>query len=79
MTHARRQQYRHRIRGAGYALSAAVISLVAVGAARSRQEALTVLALLLLVAVLCWGARRSQRLAERWRVGADSERAVSMS
>ena len=37
---------------------------------------LTVFALLLLVAALCWAAGRSQRLAERWRVGADSERAV---
>ena len=76
MTHARRQQYRHRIRGAGYALSAAVISLVAVGAARSGQDAPTVFALLLLVAAVCWAAGRSHRLAERWRVGADSERAV---
>ena len=76
MTHTRRQQYRHRVRGAGYALSAAVISLFAVGAARSGQDALTVFALLLLVAALCWAAGRSQGLAERWRVGADSERAV---
>ena len=51
-------------------------SLVAVGAARRGQQALMVFALLLLAAVLCWAARRSQRLAERWRVGADSERAV---
>jgi len=35
-----------------------------------------VFALLLLGAGLFWRARRSQRLAERWRVGADSERAV---
>lgn len=76
MTHTRRQQYRHRVRGAGYALSGAVISLFAVGAARSNQDALTVLGLLLLVTALCWAAGRSQRLAERWRVGADSERAV---
>ena len=76
MTHARRQQYRHRIRGVGYAVSAAVISLVAVGAARSGQDAPTVFALLLLVAAVCWAAGRSQRLAQRWRVGADSERAV---
>jgi Nuclease-related domain len=76
MTHARRQQYRHRIRGIGYAVSAAVISLVAVGAARSGQDAPTVFALLLLVAAVCWAAGRSQRLAQRWRVGADSERAV---
>lgn len=76
MTHARRQQYRYRIRGAGSALSAAVVSLVAVGAARSGQDAHTVFALLLLVAAVCWAAGRSQRLAERWRVGADSERVV---
>ena len=77
MTHTRRQQYRHRVRGAGYALSAAVISLFAVGAAQSGQDALTVFALLLLlVAALCWAAGRSQGLAERWRVGADSARAV---
>ncbi len=35
-----------------------------------------VFAFLLLGACLFWRARRSQRLAERWRVGADSERAV---
>jgi hypothetical protein len=76
MTNACRQQYRHRVRGAGYALSAAMAVLVAVGAARSGQQALTVLALVVLAAVLCWAARRSQRLAKRWRIGADSERAV---
>lgn len=76
MPHARRHQYRHRVRGAGYTLSAAVISLVAVGAARSGQDALTVFALLLPGAALAWAARHSMCLAERWRVGADSERAV---
>jgi len=76
MTHARRQQYRHRIRGAGYALSAAVVSLVAVGAARSGQDAATVFELLLLGAGLFWRARRPRRVADRWRVGADSQRAV---
>ena len=35
-----------------------------------------VFALLLLGAALLGGARRSQRVANRWRVGADSERAV---
>jgi hypothetical protein len=35
-----------------------------------------VFALVLLGAALGWAARRSQRLADRWRVGADSERAV---
>lgn len=76
MTYARRQQYRHRVRRTGYALFAAVISLLAAVAARSGQDALMVFALVLLVAALCWAASRSQRLAERWRVGSDSERAI---
>ncbi len=38
-----------------------------------------VFALLVLGAGLSWAARRSQRLAERWRVGADSERAVQLA
>src|SRR5919201_4320784 len=76
MTHARHQQYRHLARSAGYALSAGLILLVAGSASRSGQGALMVFALLLLGAALGWAARRSQRLADRWRVGADSERAV---
>lgn len=76
MTVVRRQQYRHRGRGAGYTLATAVMSLVAVGAARSGEDALTVFALLLFGVALAWAARHSMRLAERWRLGADSERAV---
>jgi hypothetical protein len=76
MTHARRQQYRHRVRSDGYLLSAVLVLLVGLGAARIRGDALMVFAFLLLGAGLFWRARRSQRLAERWRVGADSERAV---
>jgi Nuclease-related domain len=49
------------------------------GRFRSGQAALMVYALLLLGAALAWAARRSQRLAERWRVGADSERAVQLA
>lgn len=76
MTYARRQLYRYRVRGAAYALCAAVNLLFAVGAVRGSQDPASVLAALLLVAALCWAARRSQRLADRWRVGAESERAV---
>ena len=76
MTHARRQQYRYLGRSAGYALSAFLTLLVAAGASRSGQGAFMVFALVLLGAALCWAACRSHRLAERWRVGADSERAV---
>lgn len=55
MTYARRQQYRYRVRGAGYALSAGLILLVAGSTSRSRQGALMVFALLLLGAALGWG------------------------
>ena len=76
MTHARRQQCRYRVRGGGYTLSAGLSLLAALHASPSRQDAFIVLALLLLCAALAWAARRSHRLADRWRVGADSERAV---
>ena len=79
MTHARRQQYRHLCRSAGYALSATLILLVAMGAARSGQGAFLVFALLLLGASLCWAARRSHGVADRWRVGAESERTVQVA
>lgn len=67
MTHARRQQYRHLGRSAGYALSATLILLVALGAAQW-EGAFLVFALLLLAAALCWAARRSHGVADRWRV-----------
>ena len=76
MTYARRQQYRHRVRSDGYLLSGALVLLVGLSASRIRGDALMVFALLLLGAGLFWRARRSQRVADRWRVGADSERAV---
>jgi hypothetical protein len=79
MTHARRQQYRNLGWSAVCTLSGALSLLVAVGASRSGQAALMVYALLLLGAALAWAARRSQRLAERWRDGADSERAVQLA
>jgi hypothetical protein len=79
MPHARRQQYRHLGRSAGYGLAATLILLVALGAARSGQSAFPVFALLLLGAGLCWAARRSHGLAGRWRVGAESERAVQVA
>ena len=75
MSHARRQQYRHIARTAGYALAAALALLAAPSASRGGGEALVV-ATLLLAAGLTWAACRAQRLANRWRVGADSEGAV---
>lgn len=76
MTHARRQQYRHRVRSDGFLLAAALVLIVGLSASRIPGDALMVFALLLLGAGLFWKARCSQRLADRWRVGADSERAV---
>jgi nuclease-like protein len=79
VTRARRQQYRHLGRSAGYGLSATLILLVALGAARNGQSAFPIIALLLLGAVLCWVARRSHGIAGRWRVGAEPERAVQVA
>jgi hypothetical protein len=79
MSYARRQQHRYLARSAGYVLSAAVILLIALSAPRGRGEAPIFVALVLLGAGFTWAARRSQRLAERWRVGADSERAVQLA
>lgn len=79
MSHARRQQYRYLARSAGYILSAAVILLVALSARRSRGETTIVFVLVLVSCGFTWAARRSQRLAGRWRVGADSERAVQLA
>ena len=76
MTHARRQQYRHLARSAGYAVAAAAILLVAVSVPRSGGEPLLVFTLLPLAAGLSLAARRSKRIAGRCRAGADSERAV---
>jgi hypothetical protein len=76
MTFARRQQYRHRVRSDGYLLCGVLVLLVGLSASRIRGDALMVFALLLLGGALFWGARRSQRVADRWRVGADAERAV---
>ena len=76
MTHARRQQYQHLTRSAGYALAAAASLLIALSVARSGGGALMVFTLLLLAGGLWLAARRSKRLAGRCRVGADSERAV---
>ena len=76
MTYARRQQYRHRVRSDRYLLSGVLVLLVGLSASRIRGDALMVFALLLVGAALFLGARRSQRVADRWRVGADSERAV---
>jgi Nuclease-related domain len=76
MTHARRQQYRHRVRSDGFLLAAALVLIVGLSASRICGDPLMVFALLLLGAGLFWRARCSQRLAYRWRVGADSERAV---
>jgi hypothetical protein len=53
-----------------------LVLLVGLSASRIRGDALMVFALLLLGAALFWEARRSQRVADRWRVGADAERAV---
>ena len=75
MSHARRQQYRHITRTAGYALAAAVTLVAAPSASRGGGEALMVFPLVL-VAGLITAACRSQRLATRWRAGADSEQAV---
>lgn len=75
MSHARGQQYRHIARTAGYAAGAAGALVAALSASRSGGEALLVFTLLL-AAGLTWAACRSQRLAKRWRVGADSEQVV---
>ena len=66
----------HLARSGWYALSAGLILLVAGSAFRSTQGGLMVFTLLLFGVALGWAARRSQRLAGRWGVGADSERAV---
>jgi hypothetical protein len=78
MTHPRRQQYRHLTRSATYALDAAAILLLAVSGSRSGEGTLMDFTLLLLACGLLLGARRSKRLAQRCRVGADSERAVRL-
>ena len=76
MTYARRQQYRHRVRSDGYLLSGALVLLVGLSASRIR-ETRSWSSRSSCSGPACFGAaRRSQRLAERWRVGADSERAV---
>jgi Nuclease-related domain len=76
MSHARRQQYRHLTRSAGYAVAAAAILVVALSVSSSGGEAPIVFMLFLLAAGVSRAARRSKRLAGRWRVGADSEQAV---
>jgi hypothetical protein len=78
MTHARRQQYRHLIRSAGYALAGAAILPVALSGSLNGGGAMA-LTLLLLVGGLWLAARRSKRRAGRWRVGADSEQAVRLA
>jgi Nuclease-related domain len=79
MGHARRQQYRDLARSAAYALSAAVIFLVVLSAQPSRGETPSDLALVLVGAGFTRAARLSQRLAGRWRIGANSERAVQLA
>jgi hypothetical protein len=76
MSHARRQQYRHLTRSAGYAVAATAILVVALSVSSSAGEAPMVFMLFLLAAGVSCAARRSKRLAGRWRVGADSEQAV---
>jgi Nuclease-related domain len=76
MARPRRQQYRYLSRSAAYAISAALNLLVAVDALLSGQDMLVVPMLLLLGVAICRAARRSQRLAGRWRVDADSQRTV---
>ena len=73
MSYPRRQQYRHIARTVGYALAVAV--LAALSASRSGGETLTGFTLML-AAGFTGAACRSQRLAKRWRVGRESERAV---
>ncbi len=75
MSHTRGQQYRHIARTAGYAAAAAGALAAALGGSRSGGEALLVFTLLL-AAGLTWAGCRSQRLAKRWRIGADSEQVV---
>jgi hypothetical protein len=79
ISYARRQRYRHLVRSVVHALSAALVLLAAVSASRSGGDVLMAFGLLLFGACLSWTVRRSQRLAARWRVGADSERAVRLA
>jgi hypothetical protein len=57
LTHIRRQQYRQLGRRADYALCAALILLVALGAWRSGGETLVIVALLLPAVRFSWAAR----------------------
>jgi hypothetical protein len=78
MTHARRQQYRHLTRSAGYALAAAAMLPVALSGSLTGKGALMAVTLVVLAGGLWLAASRSKPRAGRWRVGADSERAVRL-
>jgi hypothetical protein len=73
MSHPRQQQVRCLIRGCGYAAGAVGLLLLA-GAAAERGAGLAAITMVVIAGGLIWAARHSLRLADRSRVGAQSER-----